>query len=125
MDVVRTQADPLSTVGSRSAAGELHKGSLICVRGYAFCMLVLCGRWFQMLKLNFLHTTNARAVLVKHFQECSNVYVVFQTCHNLLEKLQEVMLRFFCMDASGDGALKLKAIHQSSKSLTMSFAMKR
>ena len=64
-----TQSDPLPAVRSLSAMRELHKGSLICVRGYVFDMLVLWERCFQMLKPSISHTTNARAVLVKKFPE--------------------------------------------------------
>jgi len=124
-----TQSDPLPAIGSLSVMKELHKGSSICVRGYVFDMLVLWERCFQMLKPSILHTTNTRAVFVKNFQECSNVDVVFPTCHNILEKLQkrfaEVRLRFCCWDATRDKALKRKTIHRSSKSLAMSAAVKR
>jgi len=124
-----TQSDPLPAIGSLSVMKELHKGSLICITGYVFDMLVLWERCFQMLKPNILHTTNTRAVLVKNFQECSNVDVVFPTCHNILVKLQKrfakVRLRFCCRDASRDKALKRKTIHRSSKSLAMRAAVKR
>jgi len=35
-----------------------------------------------MLKPSILHTTTTRAVLMKNSQKCSNVDVVFPTCHN-------------------------------------------
>jgi len=68
-----------------------------------------------MLKPSILHTRNTRAILLKSFQKCSNVDVVFPTCHNILETLQrrfaEVRLRFCCRMRAG---IKLKSVKQST-----------